>query len=69
MPTPDETKAAAKESKAPPRYTVMSGGVTGADGAGYYRGAVVTSAQLGSAARVASLLAKGAIEVVDDATE
>lgn len=50
--------------KSPPRYRVLSGGITGAAGRAYFQGAVVTAEELGGGARIAALLTKGAIEEV-----
>lgn len=63
---PAKQPAAATE----PQYEILSGGVTLALGVAAYTGAIVTGAQIGSTARVASLLEKGRIrEARPDATD
>jgi len=62
-PAADDTK----QTTAPTRYRILSGGVSGAGGVAHNTGAIVTAEQIGDQERVDKLLAKGAIEVVTDA--
>jgi len=57
--------------KAPTRYMVLSRGIStpAVIGGAVYHGQVVTSEQLGDAARIAKLLARKAIEETTDAAD
>lgn len=59
---PEPAKAAPAKPGA--RYRVLSSGIAGAGGVGHYTGAELTAEQVGDAARIEKLLAKGAIEVI-----
>lgn len=65
--TPNE--GAPETDVAETRYTVLSGGISAPSGrpvATFWKGEIVTGAQLGGADRVSKLLAKKAIEVAGD---
>jgi hypothetical protein len=46
------------------RYLVLADGIAGVDGIAYFKWSVVDAADIGDAARVKKLLAKGAIKEV-----
>ena len=63
-PAADDTK----QTAAPTRYRILSGGVSGAGGVTLHYDTTVTAEQIGDQARIDKLIARGSIRVAD-ATE